>query len=133
MLKLDDWPEEIQDYIAANLSYTVGTDLFVGHVFEVDDITTSPSLVLYEEDSGVTFGRIDKQNRVVRFVFRDNTAQSSKERANSFLVWLRKNTFIKTDTYATRLNRFFQMPSAITPGESGIYPTEIIVSFIVTS
>jgi hypothetical protein len=134
VLKLNDWQEELQAYIAADTEYTVGTDFFAGQVFEVDDITTTPSMTMYEEDSEVLFGgRMDIQTRVVRFVFRDNTAHNALNRANDFLVWLRNKQVISTDTYTTRLHRFFQMPSALAPGDSGIYPSEIIVSFIVTS
>ena len=135
MAKLSGWTEEIQDYIAASdgIDYTVGTDLFIGRVFEVEDITTAPSLVLYEENSEYRFGRIDIQTRVLRFVFRAKKPQDSLSGAQTFFEWLRNKQVIRTSNFVTRLQRVFQMPNAITPGMSGIYPTDLIVSFIVTS
>ena len=135
MAKLSDWTEEIQDYIAAStdIDYTVDTDLFVGRVFEVEDITTAPSLVLYEENSEYRFGRIDIQTCVLRFVFRAKKPQDSLSRAQAFFEWLRDKNVIATTSFTTRLQRVFQMPNVITPGMSGIYPTDLIISFIVTT
>lgn len=135
MFSSANWAEETQTYLTANsgLGYVNSVSCFIGRIFLIDDVTAVPSLTMYEEDGSVVFGRIDKQTRTVRFVLRDTTAHGSLDRAHALLEWVMRHRVWKTATYNTQLARVWKTPGLTPPAPEGVFASDVVVQFLVTS
>ena len=133
-MKTSGWLEEIQDYIdsSTDIVYTTTTSLFISQTFIYDKILTAPSLTLYEESGDITFGRITKQGRNIRFVFRDSSTSVVLDRAHSFFEWILDNRVIETTNFKTQSYRVFR-PPAFVDVVSDIYIADCVIGFTVTA
>ena len=124
-----------QNYIdsSTEISYTTGTDLFVGRIFTFEDILTAPSLALYEESGEVQFGRVTKQNRTLRFVIRDRTVQTILERAYAIYNFMCEHRVIEGTIFNTRLYYVFRTPAIIDLTNANIYMADFVLGYIVTA
>jgi len=134
-MKSANWMEEIQDYLnaATQISYTSATDLFIGQIFSFDDILTAPSLTLYEEGSEITFGRINKQQRNLRFAFKDTSYETVMSNNHSVYEFMIKNRIISSTHYKSSVNIVFRTPSLVDVYRSNIYISDFVLGFIVTA
>ena len=134
-MKSSEWLEEIQNYIdsSSEISYTTSTDLFIGRFFTFDDIVTVPSLTLYEESGEIIVGRLNKQNRNIRFVIRDKNVQDVLDRAHAVYEFLIENRVIEGTNYRTQLQTVFKSPSIMDVLQSSIFIADTVIGYLVTA
>lgn len=126
--------EQLQDYVAAEsgLGYVVGTDCFVANELDIDGDAKLESLTLYEE--GASFdphARVPKQERSVRFLFRDGHEQAAMNRAWDFVEWIGDVVAFSTTSFSVRVLRVDKGPSVVEARRSGTFLADVVVTFLV--
>ena len=136
MLKLVNFAEEFQDWLASNYdvtTLTVGENFTLGNilnVYELDKYRQNKIFLTMFEEGGsiISSGRRTRQERTFRFVFRGNHGQEAINHGLEFVAWFKRKKTFETATYRAWLNRFDRLPTVISAEQSGVSLADLVLT-----
>lgn len=136
-LKLEDFTEQFQDWLASTVTdpvLTVGRNFVLGNIFDVQDmeifLQSKILLTIFEEGSNLLGrARRTQQERTYRFAFKGAHGQEAVNRCWKTLKVLWNRRTFQTSEFRAWLARTDKLPTVVAANASGTYLADFVVTF----